>query len=696
MNIKLYRQKKKIPAFGGKKIYQGEDSHPYADSDVLIVADGLGGRGGFPHTKIDARILDREELYGVMFAPVFPSDVSDDFKNFVVDNFVENFETKDYYFDSDDTTRRSGYFASRIVTAIALYEIKYNPEFAKAVVFDGFDTKTEEEKDALALSLGKRLAELILEKLTAIAELVGFEMEVSNKGAYLLPSTLTVALMNEKEESVDVLYLWAGDSRGYIWNVTDGMAQVTEDHERDETMTNLITLSRPFTVEGRFLTVKKPCAIFNASDGVYKPPSFICPIDQEYILLLAIDMFDNEAAAMDFLEKQYNMLSPDDSSTLALYGCGYETFAEFKSAVKERLAVIKENYVDKLEGIFERDYLGELDAVMKGIPNSFAEEKIAEKMLAVPEIGKIVVNDMIERKYAPYVESLKAVGESANAGIEKQKAARDNLVKYVEDNWIRGARFKGIVPGVISDFIDGESVYEIDDGLREAGDAILKEHYAACSEENKEIVRVINDVIVKMRSFNLAFSEGADKLIDTAKTAFDKFISFLEDVRHGEDKNAKAYLENKRTRWELYDSYLAHDREAIDGFVNMLLAADGVESLPENYKKSLTACESRRRVLDYQAEYVAAGRDLEEKTVDVPDNKEMFAAMYWRENKRLHGLIWNQHRALIPDSLIDEMLSVTPGATEKKAELTAALKIREELYAHYNNLYYRGYRPTKI
>ena len=40
---------------------------------------------------------------------------------------------------------------------------------------------------------------------------------------------------------------------------------------------------------------------------------------------------------------------------------------------------------------------------------------------------------------------------------------------------------------------------------------------------------------------------------------------------------AKAYLENKRTRWELYDSYLAHDREAIDGFVNMLLAADGVE-----------------------------------------------------------------------------------------------------------------------
>ena len=697
MNIKLYRQKKKIPAFGsGKKIYQGEDSHPYADSDVLIVADGLGGRGGFPHTKIDARILEREELYGIMFSSVFTAEVSDEFKDFVTDNFVELFETKEYYFDGDDTTRRSGYFASRIVTAIALYEIKYNPIFAKENVFNGFSEMTEEQKDTLALDLGEKLAALILEKLTAIAELVGFEMEVSNKGAYLLPSTLTVALMNENEASVDVLYLWAGDSRGYIWNVSDGMAQVTEDHERDETMTNLVTLSRPFTVEGRFLSVKKPCAIFNATDGIYKPPSFICPIDQEYIMLLAIDMFDDEAAAMDFLEKQYNMLSPDDSSTLALYGCGYESFADFKLAVKERLAVIKESYVDKLGGIFERDYLGELDAIMRDIPKAFADGAVAEQILSVPEIEKIVVSDMIERKYPPYVASLAGDDGDTEAGIEKQRAARAALVAYVKDNWIKGARFKGIVPAAIRDFIDGESVYEIEDGLREAGNAIVADHYAVGLEKNREVVSVINSVAKKMRSFDLALGDGGDAAIKEVEEACYAYISFLREIREGEEKNTRLYLENKRTRWELYESYLEHDKDAIDGFINLLLGVESFDALPENYRKSLSSCESRRRVADLHAEYVASSRELSMASTEGPDRKAEFAAQYWCENKRLHGLVWNQYRSLIPETVIDGILSQTPGAVEKRAELTSALSVREELYGNYNKLYYRSYRPTKI
>ena len=45
----------------------------------------------------------------------------------------------------------------------------------------------------------------------------------------LLPTTLTIALVNEKETNVDILYLWAGDSRGYLWN-SDGLAQLTDDH----------------------------------------------------------------------------------------------------------------------------------------------------------------------------------------------------------------------------------------------------------------------------------------------------------------------------------------------------------------------------------------------------------------------------------------------------------------------------------
>ena len=243
MNMLLHHQKRRNFS-DGSFINIGEDGCPYADNQLLIVADGLGGRGGYPHTKINPDILNRDIFYNRFIEPVV--GIADEhYANFVIDSFHELFELNSKYFSSTATMRTSGYFASRLVTAIVLYELKFNPKFRKEALFCNMAEMEDEAQSSCMRIISDELVKIIQSKLNGFAKIMGLELESKTTGSYLLPTTLTIALVNEKETNVDILYLWAGDSRGYLWN-SDGLAQLTDDHERDETMTNLITLTRPF------------------------------------------------------------------------------------------------------------------------------------------------------------------------------------------------------------------------------------------------------------------------------------------------------------------------------------------------------------------------------------------------------------------------------------------------------------------
>ncbi|MBO4667682.1 MAG: hypothetical protein J5666_06140, partial [Bacilli bacterium] len=267
---------------GENIVYQGEDTYPYSTKNILLVADGLGGRGGFPHKKIlehDDDILDKDKFYDKVFGKVFEVEADENLKEYILQAFNEIFETKDYYKLSNKTYRSSGYFASRLVSSIALYEIYNNSFLNVKKLFEDIEKEKEKYKvddkqkeDQCSFKAIKKyantLSESIKEKLEEIADRVGFEIETSAGGAYLLPTTLAIALVNDSDdrEDIDVVYLWAGDSRGYMWN-KDGLAVLTDDHEKNETMTNLITLSQDFYIEGKMYNFKKPCILFNASDG---------------------------------------------------------------------------------------------------------------------------------------------------------------------------------------------------------------------------------------------------------------------------------------------------------------------------------------------------------------------------------------------------------------------------------------------
>lgn len=419
----VYHQKIKE---GSHKLFLGEDAYPYADKDCLLVADGLGGRGGYPHKKINPDILDIDKFYDLVFGPVFEKETDEEFKSFVKTEFSEIFETKDYYFENDSTIRTSGYYASRLVACVVLYELKYNDYFNKESVFDAI-LKDPHNKEVIS-EYGDKLCALILEKLEKIANNVGFELETRIKGAYLLPTTLQLTLTYEKEEKIHALYFWAGDARAYMWD-KDGLAQITDDHEKDETMTNLITLTRSSKIETRFLTFDKPCVLFNATDGCYKCPSYASPLEMEFDFLNAVNGAESYDETACNLSDRYKVIGRhDDSNTMALHAFGY-SFAELKNAVKARLEEIDRTIVARLPGIFTVDYLYEKEKC----------QNVADKIVFADanqwpdkydEVYHFVKTRMIENDYPPYEEIIKKWPEEYDDKLESffENTSNDEII----------------------------------------------------------------------------------------------------------------------------------------------------------------------------------------------------------------------------------------------------------------------------
>lgn len=422
---------------GEPKIYIGEDAHPYAKDGILLVADGLGGRGGYPHKKADRGIADKDKFYELVFGDVFKKDVDEDFVDYVVSGFSEIFEMKDYYFERESAIRTSGYFASRLVAAIALYEIKYVEVFDREKLFDDIQNEQGKTDDILS-EYATKLAEEIHDKLEKIAKKINLEIETSVTGAYLLPTTLQIALTKEEKKSVKTVFLWAGDSRAYMWN-KDGLAQITADHEDAETMYNLITLSRDFKIEWRYESFDKPCAVFVATDGCYKCSCYSSPLEMEMTLLDAFFNADTiEAAAVNFEEEYKRIGRHDDSNSMALQLFGYadgkgrENYGIFKKAVIDRLRYIKKHILSRLPDVFDVDYSNEVQKIEEKKENIIREN--AADLINSQRVFQYVFGLMKEAHYEPFFKAKEEFEEKLDALKEKDEIAKKKTLDWFEDN----------------------------------------------------------------------------------------------------------------------------------------------------------------------------------------------------------------------------------------------------------------------
>lgn len=415
---------------GENKLYIGEDALPYADEEILLVADGLGGRGGYAHTEVNRNIVYRDGFYDLVFAPVF-GDVEEGFKKYLLKSFTEVFETQDYYFTDRNAAKTSGYFASRLAAAIVVYELKY-AEGRKSVDELLSDPRGVE---TARCEYAEHIKDELCKKMSSIAANLSLVNESKVCGANLLPTTLHAALYKENAETVDVIYFWAGDSRAYAWD-EDGLAQITAEHEKAEVMTNLVNLTEDFVIESRHVTFTKPCALFSVTDGCYKCGAFFTPLHFEWSFLKATEGASDAADAAEKLKQLFAEKGQhDDSNTMALALFGYDGFDGFKKAAKARLGVISSEIIEKLPDIMERDYESETDEAR--VETERIVFSRGAGWIELPEVRMYIVERMRLEKDKKFLETEAAykrgATETASVGAQTETSGEPATNENAEE-----------------------------------------------------------------------------------------------------------------------------------------------------------------------------------------------------------------------------------------------------------------------
>ena len=168
-----------------------------------------------------------------------------------------------------------------------------------------------------------------------------------------LPTTLCAAYVREHgKPSKDLMFLWSGDSRGYVLN-GEGLHQCTKDHlrpemdafeslYRDAPLGNLISAERMPSLSMYRLTVEEPCVILTATDGAFN--SLLTPMEFEFLLLDTLVSAKNWTSWEKKLSNRIRKMAQDDA-TLLLLPCVSESFEAFQQRMKQRRTELQKAFI---------------------------------------------------------------------------------------------------------------------------------------------------------------------------------------------------------------------------------------------------------------------------------------------------------------------------------------------------------------
>ena len=423
MELTIYRQSTRTRA-SGAVVYKGEDALPYAADPLFFVADGLGGRGAIYIKTPDPGLFDRKTLPAVLFDGVLEPCEDSRFRKYLEDSFSELYAVKDCYHDDGiKNLKKSGYFGSRIVSAILLHDILTHPDRTREL-FEHLSSASAQEAEELERECGSYYASLIKDRLRASARHAGLVFDSPFSNMTFLGTTLCATLFRERESAVDALYLTAGDSRPYVWTEKDGLCQLLPDEESvSGEMTNIICANdnADFHIRCNFFRFDKPCVLFNASDGCFDAQPFklahlefedksqesVSGLAFERQLLDILSGSESIQAAGKSLQAFFEEpgCSSDDSSTIALKVFGYASYDELAQAAARRRATLEERYFSAMPELLDTNYQASVDKREK--ENATLLLSLKDAFAALAPIRANCIESVKSGAWPPYLEKLK-------------------------------------------------------------------------------------------------------------------------------------------------------------------------------------------------------------------------------------------------------------------------------------------------
>ena len=136
----------------------------------------------------------------------------------------------------------------------------------------------------------------------------------------------------------------------------DGLAQLTEDDlggvdamqnlTRDAALTNVISLSKDFSLHSAQLSMGRPGLLFAATDGCFGYLS--TPMEFEYLLLKTLQEAQNAVSWEKALVQEIGEVAGDDY-TISGLAMGFGSFENLKRQLSARTALVYRTYIHGLD-----------------------------------------------------------------------------------------------------------------------------------------------------------------------------------------------------------------------------------------------------------------------------------------------------------------------------------------------------------
>ena len=686
-----------IMSISGNVYNNGEDALPYVDNQLFFVADGCGGKSGFPHTKFNFDMFDKDKLLDTLFNDIYSEYSNETFERYVIESFCELLNLKGVYGEkyeyisekdgrkiSAKKLKNSGYFGSRIAAAILLHEMFYNEKAKPSYLFKQYNLQdTQEKKDHKLKEFGDFFARRIGEDIRKIAQKVNLVIEVPIPKIELLGTTLCATIYQENEQFVDTLYLTAGDSRPYVWTEGDGLCQIVEDQNNGAVLSNNIRANddKAFDIRCDYFKFKKPCVLFNASDG-FIISDFALGFEKTILeKVIESNNTDELSKALSFKSKS------DDSGTVAMKFFGYDSFDAFKGSAKNRLKSIEEDYIKKMPDLLGDDYMqtyqkcsAELTPALSNLKTSFEKEEV---------VKVFYVAQMKNSKYAAFEEKIlgieKQTTEQRQEIKEASKQIKDiianNFIRFVEllpcqEKWLKKIiqiiknpvyRTQSKIKKIEEEHKKQAEIYEvtIKQCLEDLGNAtkcllfekerIVKSGVPCCNVD-VSVIRECNTFIISLNKFYLKLKNIKDHIIELQK-------------KYKENNKKLAYKDLDKLQAICCEIISGED---LEGSIQSKLVPGDFERL-QQYHGQIKEARNKIYLLDKD----------ERKKVEEECGKD-----YWEKNwKDLISLIVSNADIKISDDLRTEAKTVIEEKNKQSEELKSKADQQEKLFKQYDIKY---------